>query len=59
MKVRYRYVNILKKTMKKTLITYLNPTYQQHYSPVPETSAENNFHYRWVGHYFVDMDGVV
>ena len=25
-----RYVNVLKKTMKKTLITYLNPTYLQH-----------------------------
>ena len=31
-----RYVKIPKKTMKKTLITYLKPTYLQHFSPDPK-----------------------
>ena len=30
-----RYVNVLKKTMRKTLITYLNPTYLWYFSPPP------------------------
>ena len=34
-----RYVNVPKKTVKKTLITYLNPMYLQHYSPVPFSLA--------------------
>ena len=35
-----RYVKIPKKTMKKTLITYLKPTYLQHFSldPLKQTS---------------------
>ena len=31
----YKYVNVPKKTMKKTQITYQIPTDLQHYSPVP------------------------
>ena len=31
-----RYVNVLKKTMRKTPITHLNPTYIQCFSPPPK-----------------------
>ena len=30
-----RYVNVLKKTMRKTLITYLKPRYLRCFSPAP------------------------
>ena len=39
MEVRSRYINVLKKTMKKTLITYLKPTYLWCFSPDPEITG--------------------
>ena len=39
----YKYVNVPKKTMKKTLITYLNPTYLRSFSPDPREWGESGY----------------
>ena len=52
-KVALSYVNLSKKTMRKTLITYLNPTYLRCFSPAPKKCLKCQYLFVCVLIYFL------